>query len=789
MLSTFALVCACGEPPPAYEAHVDLTGRLTCALPPLAQPELLASLAAVDGGATEASAAPWSAEAPIQVRQQGVYSSEVRSADAPLVPATLLLGRGRRTVAVALSALDPDDRGNAVRALVGAYIGQYATLKARWLARGQTVATSRELRLECRGAPRQVVLRRPTPAAPLDAERPDTLLLEFDGPCDAVAVCRVDLLRSRPGDDLPEAQSLARPHGAQPPGPAPGARLISLGTEQRRGVGLIRGRELEVEATAGPRATLELSYGWPLGAATTGSQLVVRWGAPDGPTSTSKIPLDPASAGGWRHASIELGLDAPGKQRLTFALESPEVDAVMLLADVRLERAEAAPRTVVLVTSDTHRGDHLGLGGAARVATPHLDALGRGGVVFLDAFASTNVTNPSHAALMTGLHPRDLRIVDNNTALGARAETLAERFRGAGFRTFAAVSAQHLEPRQSGLGQGFQRFDAPPTIKRPGRETLDIAERWLDEAEGQPVFLWLHLFDPHAPYTAPPLRAPAGRPAPLPGLALEIPVALRASWMDEGAQRDAEGVRALYRAEVETVDELIGRLRRRARVEAGTFVFTADHGEALGDNDVWFTHAGVRRATLHVPLIIRAPGLEGWSGTTRARVRQIDVGRTLLRAAGLETRSFPGRDLAWAFEAPERGNPRFALSAHGDSAALESQGWLAVLHLARNQRSGEARAREHGEVELYDLSRDALGLENVLERELPRATLMRAALIKWLQNAPPVGLGEGVTLDASTEANLAALGYSVGRSKGASSGSEPWWRPDATSPWVTRFER
>ena len=117
---------------------------------------------------------------------------------------------------------------------------------------------------------------------------------------------------------------------------------------------------------------------------------------------------------------------------------------------------------MLLITSDTHRGDHLGsTGGPTLVRTPNLDKLAARGVLFENCVSQTNVTTPSHVTLMTGVHPKDSHVIDNRTVLIDEAETLAEAFSVAGYRTFAVTSVEHLRPRGSGLGQGFDRFDSP----------------------------------------------------------------------------------------------------------------------------------------------------------------------------------------------------------------------------------------------------------------------------------------------------------------------------------------
>ena len=101
--------------------------------------------------------------------------------------------------------------------------------------------------------------------------------------------------------------------------------------------------------------------------------------------------------------------------------------------------------------------------------------------------------------MMTGMHPRDTGITDNETPLAERASTLAEAFQAAGYRTLAVTSAFHLAPSHSGLAQGFDRYSAPLGVTRRGRATLDALEPWI-EVRGEPLFVFVHVFDAHSPY-------------------------------------------------------------------------------------------------------------------------------------------------------------------------------------------------------------------------------------------------------------------------------------------------
>ncbi|MEE8468524.1 MAG: sulfatase, partial [Planctomycetota bacterium] len=444
------------------------------------------------------------------------------------------------------------------------------------------------------------------------------------------------------------------------------------------------------------------------------------------------------------------------------------------------------PRTVVLVTSDTHRADHLRAGrDSVDVQTPFLDGLAARGVLFEDCFASTNITLPSHAALLTGTSPRDSGIVDNITALADGAETLAERFQAAGFTTLAVVSARHLRDAQSGLGQGFDRMLAPASAREVDSSiTVDRLLESLPGLEGRSLFLWLHVFDAHAPYDSPEtfrdLYYPAGRDrydASLPPLKRNAQL----SWDPE--VRDPAWARSQYKAEVTYLDSQLERALSHPRFETALLAVTADHGESLGEHGIYFKHHGLFPNTLWVPLILVAPGVPAGVRVT-SPVRQLDLGRTLLDLSGLGAAVFPGENLLrWTEPDLEAAaEPRFALSSHALAASLEQDGWFLSLRIVP---SVLPRRVAH-QVELYYLPDDR-GCENdLVESHHERAREMRARLIEWL-NAPRVmGMQRDGANRAADLAQLAELGYSDGQAPIPE--DRPWYEPDPRSAWVRRFE-
>lgn len=281
-------------------------------------------------------------------------------------------------------------------------------------------------------------------------------------------------------------------------------------------------------------------------------------------------------------------------------------------------------RDVVLVTIDTLRADALGFSGNAQARTPHLDRLAANGWAFTRAYGHSVMTLPSHANLLTGRLPHEHGVRDNaGFVLPPDVPTAAEAFASAGFRTAAFVAAFPLDARY-GLDRGFEIYDDvyPEGLtsgfaiaERGGAEVVEAASGWWRRHEGERRFLWVHLYEPHAPYEP---------PAPFAARFAEQP----------------------YLGEVAAADEYVGRLLRvvapdGARAEV-LVVVTSDHGEALGDHGEKTHGLFAYDATLAVPLVLWAERLS----PTRisAPVRHVDVLPTMLNAAGVELHLVP--DLA-----------------------------------------------------------------------------------------------------------------------------------------------
>ncbi len=340
------------------------------------------------------------------------------------------------------------------------------------------------------------------------------------------------------------------------------------------------------------------------------------------------------------------------------------IAAAVLIAACSREQppeAPAPPPSVLLVTIDTLRADHLGAYGYPEPVSPSIDALAARGVVYERAVAASSRTAPSHASIFTSRWVRDHSIAYFNgySRLGNES-TIAAVLRANGYATAAFVSNGALS-RRMGLTRGFEVYDDElpdketnrAVFERTAQGTTERALAWIAQAHA-PWFAWVHYNDPHGPYTAPP---PYEQGGPFSGVARGAAqdVAERALRVVDDpsgagglpAYQKIDGLalprdyRRRYAAEIRHLDDWLGRLAAAAEGAAGAsglvLVLTADHGESQGEEGIYFSHGtGTTPGVAHVPLLIVAPGLS--PGRSRDLVHHVDVLPTILDLVGAPAR-------------------------------------------------------------------------------------------------------------------------------------------------------
>jgi arylsulfatase A-like enzyme len=385
---------------------------------------------------------------------------------------------------------------------------------------------------------------------------------------------------------------------------------------------------------------------------------------------------------------------------------------------------------------------------------------------------------------MTGRHPRDTRLINNYDRLSPDAATLAEVYQKAGWKTLAVVSVSHLGPQGTDLGQGFDQLLYPQADPWSAGHAVDLVEAWVEAHPGRPLFIFLHLFDAHHPYSPPEshdrMYYPAGADPADPSLpALQVQPPYIPGDIVSAGIRDLEFPSAQYRAEISYLDSELGRLFERERIQSGLIAVTADHGEILEKAGSYFNHGELFPDTLHVPLILGGRLLpEDFRGVRVSHpVDHLDLGRTLLDLSGLGSTEFPGSNLLRNAEpesSPQATVDLFAISAHGHSASIRRGHWFLLLHLITHKGNLVVERVKHG-VELYDLESDPECLKDLAVVQAEQAGILRAALVNWLADASTEHLSEQKQTSEAEIAQLEAMGYA---SEETVLGDNPWYDPD-----------
>ncbi len=398
----------------------------------------------------------------------------------------------------------------------------------------------------------------------------------------------------------------------------------------------------------------------------------------------------------------------------------------------------ARPRHLVLVTIDTLRADKVGAYGYDAARTPTIDALAAAGLRAERAFAAAPITLPSHASLLTGRYPPAHGARHNGMAMADDVPTLATALQAAGFATGAFVAAFPLD-RRFGLARGFDVYgdrlprhaDGRPADEREGQAVVDEALGWVRTVGDRRMFLWVHLFEPHAPY---------GRPG------------------------GGTSAAARYDGEVAEADRQVGRLLDGlGALRASTLVVvSADHGEAFGEHGEIGHSLFVYDTTLRVPLVLQGPGVG--PGVVARDVSLVDVAPTMLGLLGVVVpAAIDGRAFAGPAAAADTGAdvPLYAETV----APFEDFGWSPL----RAVRAGGLKYIQAPTPELFDLTSDAAETVNLVAARPKEAAAMRAEGER-IAAAARAG-ASAVSPDARRR--LQALGYLSGVSDAAGTLVDP----------------
>jgi arylsulfatase A-like enzyme len=431
---------------------------------------------------------------------------------------------------------------------------------------------------------------------------------------------------------------------------------------------------------------------------------------------------------------------------------------------VAVERpAPTRVENLILVTIDTLRADVLGYNGG-RARTPVLDSLAERSWRFDQCYSASMLTNPSHASILTSLYPRDHGVYDNESGLADGAPTVARAAAQAGLKTAAVINFPHLNPEVANLG-GFDRVVPATREERRAPEIARAGLEIIDSLAGSRFFVWLHFTDPHAPYEPPAsheVRPPAGKKrTPLAVAARAAPRFQRNNpWFQQALRRfdSVEEVIQQYLAEVEVADTglgvLIAGLALRGLHERTALVVTSDHGENLGEHNLYFHHGGLYRETVHVPLLVALPGAA--PARVSDQVETVDIAPTITDLLGVPAwQPMRGRSLG-PLAREGQGGREYVFSEHmlAQQVAVRGHQGTLILH-RRSTRQFPTYAIVAGQREIYDRRQDPHEQADQGEGG-PLAHLLGTALDEYMARGLQLAARPAVDQDRES---LRVLGY------------------------------
>ncbi len=394
--------------------------------------------------------------------------------------------------------------------------------------------------------------------------------------------------------------------------------------------------------------------------------------------------------------------------------------------------------SVVIISVDTLRADRLSSYGYRHYTTPHIDAIAKGGTLFSAISSQVPLTLPSHTCLLTSTYPFANGVEDNGEKVSPHTLTLARILKSHGYHTAAFVGGFVLD-RRFGLDQGFDLYDSPfdlhkergtdvGDIKLLGSRVVDSATQWLQKNSGGPFFLFIHLYDLHSPYNVPqPYRTRFGNS---------------------------------YDGEIRYVDVEVGQfwdfLSRAGLLKNTLIVFTADHGESLGQHGEMTHGYFIYQSTLWVPLIFHWPAESKLSFAPRvsAPAGLVDVAPTILQFLGIPSPpQFQGKSLlGWL----RNGKPHRDREVYSESLYAHDHFGCSGL---QSLRVGRYKYIDAPNPELYDLEHDPEELHNLDSQKRGLALAYRKRLLALVAKNERKHQPAGHALSAEAMARLRSLGY------------------------------
>ena len=454
---------------------------------------------------------------------------------------------------------------------------------------------------------------------------------------------------------------------------------------------------------------------------------------------------------------------------------------------------EPWPGNLLLISVDTLRPDYLSRYGYDLSTSPFADSLFTDGTTFTNAVTPIPRTTQALSSLLTGRYPHGHGVRTLTDPLPTSVPVLAEAAKEAGYATLAIVS-NHLLTPERGLGRGFDVYDSAPDAREATQNT-QTALRYLKMFRDNPnrsehLFVWVHYIDPHVPYYPPPaiaerfagdyrgpyrthfgdIKGGIGNYAYPRDLGKE-----KAVFQNDLPPELNAHVRRLYAGDIRATDDAMAQLVRWVFANLGEdwiIVFTADHGESLGERGFFYDHGDyVYNAGMRVPLDIAFPKDHPLHGKRKIDdwVSLIDIAPTLRELLGwpyktedasasvdgsslvplLAGGKFPKRAVfaeCGRSYFPQHIKRRKAFTVSGRFRAVIRDDWKLIW---------TPGGRDTLEFELYDLKSDSHETRNLYRRDHPRVAALSQDLRGWIKTGPV----REVSPSAEDMERLRSLGY------------------------------
>ncbi|MGA1794316.1 MAG: sulfatase [bacterium] len=453
--------------------------------------------------------------------------------------------------------------------------------------------------------------------------------------------------------------------------------------------------------------------------------------------------------------------------------------------------------SIVLITVDTLRADHLGCYGYERETSPAIDSLAKDGALFYEAITPIPKTLPSLSSLLTGLHPKTHEVFALGMRLSDLHTLLPEIMKQRRYHT-GGVVGQYNCHRKFGLGQGFDFYDdhfeciiQTETAHEEGKFHPDsekraeyVVEKGIEWIKGlkdspSPFFLWLHLMDPHAAYDPPGEYADYFTgPAPMTSRSYS------GRYIDPELIHPYARVRGIteydfyinkYDGEIAYMDSQVQRLfdflKATDHYNDALIILTADHGEYMGEHDAQetcFTHGHTLfESEICVPLIIKFPGNAIHNRMVSSQVSLVDIFPTVLAVIGEQGVPCEGKNLLDLLEKGDttHDSAAFIQLKEGKGLAVRKDRYKLIVETKYPVKKLIRRLKKHRNVgiryTLYDLLQDPLERSNVYKNNRDAAMHLAEELFDWLamSGTPDAGYAPINMLDEQTIQHLKSLGY------------------------------